>query len=569
MSETPKRRKTRRPITTGAASAPPTTRPYRERFTSDIEGRAAGIRAWAGGAALPQDMSIVFGLVLPAMLLAANMWRVHTFTIDDSFISYRYARNLARGLGLVYNAGEHIEGYTNFLFTVILAGGIKLGIDPELLSKGIGASSAFGALGLTFAISGRLRAYQTLPCVATWLLASTIVFSGWSVFGLETGFFLCLVLGGTYLLLRESGNFGHEQAPAATGASGSGPRSSLVAAAEAPAPRPSFVFPWSGVVFALAGLTRPEAPLFFLLLTPFLGRRFFTKENALRYALFVGPVLLHYLWRHSYYGAWIPNTAMAKTGNFEGQMMAGRTYIENYFNHAGPVLYLALLGAAFGLAKLRRDVIALTVVGAVWLAYVVGVGGDWMKLFRFMSPFEPFCFILIDLGIRRMADRRDLATNLALLAFGGFTVYQRAGVLRDDQTDFIKNEKHFWDTAGGGTAKWLLQHEPGELALGDIGYIGWATDYPILDLLGLVDPVISKLPGGYTQKIGPVFLDRFFDKKSKYFLLISSNVDCQHPSVTGSIAVWNDRRFRQHYRLGGTVPLDGGFAWCIYQRNEP
>ena len=71
------------------------------------------------------------GLVLPALLVLANMARVRSFTIDDSFISYRYARNLARGLGLVYNAGERIEGYTNFLFTVLLAGGIKLGIDES------------------------------------------------------------------------------------------------------------------------------------------------------------------------------------------------------------------------------------------------------------------------------------------------------------------------------------------------------------------------------------------------------------------------------------------------------
>jgi hypothetical protein len=323
------------------------------------------------------------------------------------------------------------------------------------------------------------------------------------------------------------------------------------------------------VLFALAGLTRPEAPLFFFLLTPFLGRRFFTKENAIRYALFLGPVVAHYLFRHAYYGAWLPNTASAKTGNFEGQIQAGSNYVQSYVAHAGPALYLALLGAAFGLAKGRRDVIALVVVPVVWLGYVVLVGGDWMKFFRFMAPFEPFCFILVDVGVRRAVDRRDVATNLAMLFFAGFTVAHRSAQLRDAQTEFIKNEKHFWDTAAGGTARWLLENEPGEMALGDIGYVGWATDYPILDLLGLVDPVISKLPGGYTQKIGPRFLDRFFDKKSKYFLLISSNMDCQHPSVTGSIAVWNDPRFRQQYRLGGKVPLDGGFAWCIYQRSAP
>src|SRR3954470_13240280 len=36
---------------------------------------------------------------------------------DDAFISFRYARNWVTGKGLVYNAGERVEGYTNFLWT--------------------------------------------------------------------------------------------------------------------------------------------------------------------------------------------------------------------------------------------------------------------------------------------------------------------------------------------------------------------------------------------------------------------------------------------------------------------
>src|SRR5580698_4569692 len=87
-------------------------------------------------------LHLVVGLVLPAVLLGVNMARVGSFTIDDAYISFRYARNLARGLGLVYNAGEHIEGYTNFFWTVLLAGGIRLGLDPVLLAKVLGGLAA-------------------------------------------------------------------------------------------------------------------------------------------------------------------------------------------------------------------------------------------------------------------------------------------------------------------------------------------------------------------------------------------------------------------------------------------
>ena len=36
--------------------------------------------------------------------------------------------------------------------------------------------------------------------------------------------------------------------------------------------------------------------------------------------------------------------------------------------------------------------------------------------------------------------------------------------------------------------------------------------------------------------------------------------------VIGSVIVYNDPRFLRLYEVGGRVPLDGGFAWCIYQR---
>jgi hypothetical protein len=519
----------------------------REDGSPSIEKAPYGtLREWWRGAPLPRDLTIVLGLVLPVMLAAANLWLVHRYTVDDSYISYRYARNLVKGLGLVYNAGERIEGYTNFLWTLILAGGIELGIDPDVLAKGLGASSAFGTIGLTYLLSGKLLPYATAPCTATWLLASTIVLTGWSVFGLETGFFVCLVLAGTYLFFLEN----PELTPAAVPAR-------AVSKSE---------FPWSGVVFALAGLTRPEAPLFLGLLMLFLGRRFFGKKNLVRGAVFVGPLVLHLLWRRSYYGAWLPNTFTAKTGNLDWQLAVGLRYVLNYVSDAGFVVYLAVIGAAVGLLQRRRDILAITAVTVATAGYVVLVGGDWMKGYRFMAPFEPFCFLLVDLGLRRTIDRRDGPINLALVVFAASIGIHRASVLRATQVDLMQQEKRFWDMAGQGTSRWLLIHERGEVAIGDIGYVGWATDYPILDMLGLVDPVISKLPGGYTRKIGPGYMERLYDKKPRYYLMISSTEDCMQPSTDASRLFFYDRRFHEQYELGGKVLLERGFAWCIFER---
>ncbi|MHC4066890.1 MAG: hypothetical protein ACYSUI_20630, partial [Planctomycetota bacterium] len=68
-------------------------------------------------------------MTLALLLLHAA---AYTFLTDDAFISFRYARNLSEGLGLVFNPGfERVEGYSNFLWVVLLAGVNALGLAPE------------------------------------------------------------------------------------------------------------------------------------------------------------------------------------------------------------------------------------------------------------------------------------------------------------------------------------------------------------------------------------------------------------------------------------------------------
>ncbi|MBE8345803.1 hypothetical protein IQA88_19270, partial [Leptospira interrogans serovar Pomona] len=60
---------------------------------------------------------------------------------DDAFISLRYAKNFADGKGLVFNEGEFVEGYTNFLWTILfIPFHLSDHIDP------VNASYFFGIL---------------------------------------------------------------------------------------------------------------------------------------------------------------------------------------------------------------------------------------------------------------------------------------------------------------------------------------------------------------------------------------------------------------------------------------
>nr|HNH96503.1 hypothetical protein [Microthrixaceae bacterium] len=58
--------------------------------------------------------------VLVVSVAVVLAWQFR-FVQDDAFISFRYAKNLVDGNGLVFNPGQPVEGYTNFLWTALHA----------------------------------------------------------------------------------------------------------------------------------------------------------------------------------------------------------------------------------------------------------------------------------------------------------------------------------------------------------------------------------------------------------------------------------------------------------------
>ncbi|MSP24774.1 MAG: hypothetical protein EXR75_06330 [Myxococcales bacterium] len=576
-----------------------------ETRSTDAGKTATTLADWFAGHPLSARAHHVFGLVIPLVIAAVTMARLAAFTVDDSYISYRYARNFARGLGLVYNEGERIEGYTNFLWTVILGAGAFCGADPQAFGKVLGFGCGLGAVGFVYLLEAQLRPLRVAPAIAPYVVASTSVFAGYAVWGLETSLFAMLVLAGTWQFAREQERDG---------------------------------FPWSGLVFAAAGLTRPEAPMFLGVLMLFLPgprlvslrgraaegtpaimllglgalsaslilrlspgrpawfgtvawavaaagavaivaelpRRLFSAKNLMRGGLFVAIVGAHLIWRRAYYGAWVPNTLSAKTGDFRQQLLGGVDYLEKFAQHEGPPLFLALFGLGAAVAWRHRGALAVAAVVVCGTTYVALVGGDWMPLFRFIAPLVPFLALLTGVGVRVMLEARSRAIHYGLLGLALFAIVHRADAMTRDQRKIFGEEKAFWDRAAGGVATWMNERVAergrdsvqGEIALGDIGQVGYQTDFPIVDLLGLVDPVVAALPGGYTNKIGQGYRDYFFQREPRYFILISAQNDCQHPSVPGSQSLFRDRRFRERYAVSGRVHLAQGFSWCVYERRS-
>lgn len=343
----------------------------------------------------------MFVLLGVLVVFAASRAIARAWTCDDAFISYRYADNLVRGAGLVFNPGERVEGYTNFLFTMSIAGGLAIGAEPRALSIGVGILSYFGVAAILALWSWRRRTRPTpwIPLgAALWLVQDDL--HTWASGGLETTMFAALALGGF----------------------------ACIATLEQPARRHLL---GAGVLLALAALTRPDGVVFAIVALAFVVWRH--RRDALAFA---APLVLiggaYAAWKHAYYGRLLPTTFYAKSAG-EGRWEQGLVYIGLYFaKHwsmtlAAVGLPVALFvrrgaaGASGGGA--RRDAwLALAAFGAFAL-WVARSSGDYMFARR-LVPALPFLFVALDAALDVLvADLRAIPAIAAVVLGGALVPY--------------------------------------------------------------------------------------------------------------------------------------------------
>ena len=364
-----------------------------------------------------------WALHLGGLLLFTLLWLGHrSFWLDDAFITFRYSRNLAEGLGPVFNAGEAVEGYTNFLWMLLAA------IPFALLEE----TAALAAIKLTGLLLGLLILWRcfTFPSLdpsgsaaprRRWLvllLAVNPVFVGNCGDGLETPLFMLLLMECARALTREPG-----------------PRNGT----------------WLGILTAAAVWSRPEArPL--LRLWPGIVavcRRGDPRLAAWRWSFALTalpPVLGHLAWRLSTYGALVPNTFYAKaTGALLPRLGSGLLDLATFSTvEVGipPVaLWIAAIVAGLGSVRLLRDASATprTAVAALWavvlfrVSFDVWSGGEFMGTYRFLAPALPPIFVLadegrhwIDLQVRSRVDWACAAALVVALAGNAMLVESRS-----------------------------------------------------------------------------------------------------------------------------------------------
>ncbi len=424
------------------------------------------------------------------------------FTSDDAYTSYRYAAHLGDGLGLVWNPGQHVDGYSSFLWVLILGVVRAIGADLVVSGRWLGLAAGAAAGGAAFllaeALVERKRAGQYAGLAAALTLAASGPFALWSHAGAETPLFALLVATAAILHIREQ-------------------RAS--------------VLPASGAVWALVLLTRNDGIVLFAVSALFKVSELILAADgdrerpappqtaartlALWGGMFAAIYVPYFLWRYATYGWPFSNTYYARVDGGLGQYELGLAYLVDFAQQYAA--WLAVLAApALLLRGLRRSAAAYVLAMlAAWALYVVGTGGDEGQRFRSFAEVLPLLYaaaaasIAVLLTSLRIDGTRAPALRggaAALIGAGliAFTLQSTpnhpyaitVGIERQDERDRVE------------IGRWLREHAPHDASIAVLaaGAIPYESRLASIDMRGTNDEHIAHGPGAGHERADPAYV---------------------------------------------------------------
>jgi hypothetical protein len=492
------------------------------------------------------------------LVLGAGLYRAIAlrWISDDAFITMRYVKNFVEGKGLVYNVGERVEGYTHFLWLMLLAAAKAIGFDPVDASIWLGIAAYVGILVLLLAISLREHKKNSkmiwLP-VAAALFALNYDTEEWASGGLETSFYTLLILAAFYLWFYS--RFSEQRRLLLT-----------------------------GIALALVALTRPDGVLFTATAASLLAiRGIRSKQRPANVSKTIGLLLLpsivigapYLLWKYFYYGDILPLTYYTKSAG-DDYFAQGFFYIWLYFR-VHFISAIALIAALFLLVRKNKikdrppedsyrgspSSTAFAAIVVYLLLFVARVGGDFMFA-RFIIPVVPFFCFIIEQALERMpagfvkyrigvavallasviAEEKLFTTELFHLNDEG-TREENWNLVVAGKTHFIADERwYYYDHEINGLPRGNMEAytligkflEPFFKGLpitvaipGSMNMIAYYADLPMeINEYGLTDAYIAHLPLSTRGHIG-------HEKKAPEDYLLKRHVNFEILSVTPNL----------------------------------
>jgi hypothetical protein len=467
-------------------------------------------------------------IVAPALAALAARLLTGPRPIDDAFITFRYARNLAEGLGLVYNPGEWVLGTTTPLWALLLALGYRLGLhDLPVLASSLSAICDATTAALLVLLAARLG--WPIPSAVWFGLAWAInpVSIAFAMGGMETSLFVLVSLSA--LALAASGRLA-----------------------------------LAGLVAGISCLVRPEGILVGAVV---LGWGWLERRRELPIALagVVAPLATGAVGLWVAYGSPVPGSIAAKQIAYQTSgpadallalvLHAGlpgwSTYLLGVLPAAG-----GLLLAVFGLVSLavlaRRGVGGgatawqpFAAFGALLFLFYTVAGLRGVRLFPwYLVPLQPLYLLAVAAGLRSSGARASAWLPALLVLWQLPAIDWRQPLLPSGYT--LERERVLL-----AVGRELADTLPATavVAAPEIGALGYASNLRILDTVGLVSPVARAY---YPLPKEQLVVDNAVPPR----LIDDANPDAVVTfDAFAQRSLLGDPSFERDYRLERTIPV--------------
>ena len=417
---------------------------------------------------------------------------------EDAMVSMRYARNLVRGYGLVWNPGEPpVEGFTNPLWTMVMAAVHLLPLPAHVMSLVVQAIGAVILVALLIVVhriaeqladdgalgdaKGRPRApgrkdvqrrtVRPFAIVAVILVAFYYPLVNWTLQGMEVGLLALIAATAAGMLL-----------------SGRSPAAIYALLAIGTFVRMDFVVTLGS--FAVCGaILEPQR-----------------RARHLLVALIAAILALglQTLARAIYFHDIVPNTYYLKlTGYPLGlRVIRGAWVLLRSFTHSlGLLLFLPLAAVRLARPQLRGRLAALLVPFAGQCAYSVWVGGDaWEDAIacnRYLAVAVPLALLVSATGLAAVAQWLDRHDRYGPVPIAALTMVAVLGMAPYRATMFLEPPPYIdanRELTTLGLAAQQITLPGARVAVAAAGAIGYYSDRQIVDLLGKSDRHIARIP---------------------------------------------------------------------------
>lgn len=408
---------------------------------------------------------------------------------DDAMVSMRYAWNLAHGNGLVWNAGERVEGFTNPLWVFFMALWHLLPLSGPQISLAMQVSGGV-FLALNLIVLYKIVQHLTDDLLALSAALVMTAFYGplavWGLLGMEVSLLtLLLSLSAWMALTLDHARHKH----------------------------------WLYLLLGFSTLIRIDMAVPAVLILGFLA---FTDRSNWKSHLAWGVSMLllflggQTLLRYGYYGEWLPNTYTLKMVGLSPVIRIARG-VWVLFELAWQMNWVVfLLPLVVFLFRRDKSVALLALLFAGQAAYSTYVGGDaWEHrggANRFISIALPLWFTLFGLALAslrtavetglRLTGWKIAASHVIALILVGFSLWNANFLLADYRSieRWLLQRKPFYIESHEKYIRTALILEditqPGAkiavTAAGTVPY--YLPDRYFIDLLGKTDKVIARQP---------------------------------------------------------------------------